>query len=212
VGLGNVLRGLNAKSGIDAELLAVGRLATSGYFIGLHIRFTSPLVIFQTYDQRWVDHYTENGLVLRDPATLWGMSRTGAIRWSDPHLSDPFNLLPVAASFGLRFGMTVACGTSTSRSIASFARNDREFAEGEFALIAASVQRLHDLHDRPRSLTAAQVAALRCLAGGDRHADAAERLGISESALKARLTSARERLMARTTAEAIRRARDYRLI
>ncbi|MEY4872948.1 MAG: hypothetical protein RLZZ563_2278, partial [Pseudomonadota bacterium] len=45
-----------------------------------------------------------------------------------------------------------------------------------------------------------------------RHAAAAEKLGISESALKARITSARIRLMARTTAEAIQRAKDYRLI
>ena len=61
-------------------------------------------------------------------------------------------------------------------------------------------------------LTKAQIEALRCIAGGDRHAAAAAKLGISESALKARITSARVRLMARTTAEAIQRAKDYRLI
>jgi LuxR family transcriptional regulator len=61
-------------------------------------------------------------------------------------------------------------------------------------------------------LTKAQVEALRCIAQGDRHAAAAAKLGISESALKARLTAARHNLMARTTAEAIQRAKDYRLL
>ena len=47
---------------------------------------------------------------------------------------------------------------------------------------------------------------------GDRYAAAAAKIGISESALKARLASARTALLARTTTEAIQRARDYRLI
>jgi LuxR family transcriptional regulator len=53
---------------------------------------------------------------------------------------------------------------------------------------------------------------LRLIAAGDRHAAAAAKLGISESALKARLTAARQRLMARTTAEALQRAQEYRLL
>ena len=61
-------------------------------------------------------------------------------------------------------------------------------------------------------LTKAQIAALKLLADGDRNAAAAAKLGISESALKLRLASARERLMARTTAEAIQRAKDYNLL
>lgn len=75
-----------------------------------------------------------------------------------------------------------------------------------------AVIRLHELSEPPEALTEAQIEALRCIAGGDRFAAAAERLGISESALKARISSARDRLMARTTAEAIQRAKDNRLI
>ncbi|MCO4843340.1 MAG: LuxR family transcriptional regulator, partial [Yoonia sp.] len=62
------------------------------------------------------------------------------------------------------------------------------------------------------SLTDAQIEALRCVAEGDRHAAAAARLNISESAFKARLSAARSSLLARTTAEAVQRARDYRLL
>jgi LuxR family transcriptional regulator len=203
---------MSNRSGIDIELQNVARLATAGYFIGLHIRFTSPLLTFQTYDQRWIDHYTENGYVLRDPMTAWGFSRTGWIRWSDPALLDPFGLFKECAEYGLNFGLTVAQGPIKSRTIASFARSDREFREDEIARIERAVKRLHELSEPPEALTEAQIEALRCIAGGDRFAAAAEKLGISESALKARISSARDRLMARTTAEAIQRAKDNRLI
>jgi LuxR family transcriptional regulator len=200
------------RNRIDVELQNLARIATAGYFIGLHIRFTSPLFTFQTYDQRWIDHYTENGYVLRDPMTAWGFSRTGWIRWSDPALLDPFGLFKEAAQYGLNFGVTIACGPIKSRTIASFARSDREFREDEIAKIERTVLRLHDLSEPPEALTEAQIEALKCIAGGDRFAQAAEKLGISESALKARITTARNRLMARTTAEAIQRAKDNRLI
>ncbi len=112
----------------------------------------------------------------------------------------------------LHFGVTAAWGPIKSRTIASFARADRDFRDDEIAIITAAVRRLHDMTEPPEELTKAQVEALRCIAGGDRFAAAAEKLGISESALKARITSVRIRLMARTTAEAIQRAKDYRLI
>jgi len=38
---------MSIRSGIDVELQNVARMATAGYFIGLHIRFTSPLLTFQ---------------------------------------------------------------------------------------------------------------------------------------------------------------------
>lgn len=103
-------------------------------------------------------------------------------------------------------------GLINSRTIASFARHDREFQDDELANLERSVQRMHELSAPAETLTEAQIEALRCIAGGDRFVAAAEKLVISESALKARISSARERLLARTTAEAIQRAKDSRLI
>ncbi|ARE39497.1 DNA-binding HTH domain-containing protein [Rhodovulum sp. P5] len=183
-----------------------------GYHIGLHIRVTSPIMTFQTYDQEWLNHYTEHGYVLRDPTVAWGFATTGATRWSNQKIPDPFGIFADAARFGLKYGATISCGPITSRTIASVARADREFEDSEIEMIEALVRRLHDMTEPPQKLTKAQVEALRCIAEGDRHAAAACKLGISESALKARLASARDRLMARTTAEAIQRAKDYRLL
>lgn len=190
----------------------LGKSAPAGYAAGLHIRFASPLVAVNTYDPRWASIYTVNAYALRDPLVAWGLSKEGCTRWSDITLPDPFNIWGQSAEFGLRFGVCVACGPLTSRSIVGVARSDREFEDSEIKRINDLVLSLHEISEPPSELTPAQAQALRCIADGDRHAAAAAKLGISESALKARLISARTRLMARTTSEAIERAKEYRLI
>ena len=94
-----------------------------------------------------------------------------------------------------------------SRTIASASRSDREFTA-----FAALANDLHQATEPPTTLTTAQAEALKYVAEGDRYAAAAAKLNISESAFKAQLASARSNLLARTTAEAIQRAKHYRLI
>jgi len=200
------------KTVLDRELVKLGELAPKGYFVALHIRFTSPLMSFQTYDPKWTDHYTENGYVLRDPMTAWGFCTTGWTRWSNRIIPDPFGIFKEAASYGLTYGATISCGPIRSRTIVSVARADREFDDSEINMAQAIANQLHDMSEPPHRLTKAQAEALKMIADGYRHAAAAATIGISESALKARLTAAREKLMARTTAEAIQRAKDYGLL
>jgi LuxR family transcriptional regulator len=203
---------MSSRADINAGLAKLDRISQSGYFVGLHIRFAAPLMQFQTYPESWSDFYSANGYALRDPTIAWGFSTTGACRWSALPIPDPFNILREAANHGLKFGLTVAHGPISSRTISSLARSDRELTNGEIEEISATIQRLHEITEPPESLTKAQKEALRCIAQGDRHAAAAAKLGITESAFKARLISVRERLKARTTAEALQRAKEYRLL
>ncbi len=198
--------------GLDRILSKLDAFSPKGYFVGLHIRFASPLIMFQTYAQEWTDKYTENGYALRDPMVAWGFSEDGAIRWSEITLPDTFNIMGEARDHGLKYGVAVSCGPLNSRTIAACARDDREYENDEMSAISKIVLDLHQASEPPEDLTQAQKEALRLIADGDRYAAAAAKLGISESALKARLNSARTRLMARTTAEAIQRAKDYKLI
>ncbi len=200
------------KHVFDLELKKLEELSPKGFFLGLHIRFTSPIMSFQTYDQAWTDHYTENGYVLRDPMTAWGFCTTGSTRWSNKKIPDPFGIFKKAAEFGLRYGVTISCGAIRSRTIASIARADRDFDDAEIDVLHDIVVRLHEMTEPPQTLTKPQIEALKYIAEGDRHAAAAAKIGISDSALKARLASARQRLMARTTTEAVQRAKDYRLL
>lgn len=200
------------NSRLDIEIGRLRPIAPAGHFIGLHVRFVSPLVILQDYPEDWVTHYTENALVLSDPTVIWSMANSGMVRWSELAHLDKRGVLLVAASYGLAFGATISYGPPGSRSLGSFARSDREFTDDEMAELKAILCRLHELTQPAEELTHAQIEALRCVASGDRYAVAATKLGISLSAFKARLGGARQKLGARTTAEAIQRAKDSRLI
>ncbi|MCC7321249.1 MAG: autoinducer binding domain-containing protein [Rubellimicrobium sp.] len=203
---------MSLRSGIEGYTEEMAKLAPGGFFFALHIRFALPLLHHQTYPQGWTDRYTEEAYALRDPIIAWGFSAIGATRWSEITIPDPFDILGQARDFGMVYGIAISCGPMKSRTIASASRGDREFDTGEITAFSELVCRLHDITEPPASLTDAQIEALRCVARGDRHAAAAAGLGISESAFKARLSAARTALLARTTTEAIQRARDYRLM
>lgn len=200
------------RSEITAIQARLRKLTPMGSFIALHIRYASPVMQFQTYPSEWTEHYTANAYALRDPTIAWGFSATGAIRWSAMPIPDPFGIIADAARFGLHYGIVLSCGPLKSRTIAGCAHGTREFTDDEIDRISTMIRRLHEITEPPESLTKAQQEALRCIAEGDRHAAAAAKLGITESAFKARLISARERLIAKTTAEALQRAKEYRLL
>lgn len=200
------------RTSLELGIARLKRLAPDGYALGLHIRFASAHIMIQTYDPAWIELYTSRGYMMCDPLVSWGFSTTGTSRWSELDHPDPHNVLGQAADFGLIYGVAVSHGPTSSRSIGGFARSDREFTDDEIETISRTVLKLHEESTPPDSLTKAQRHALRLVASGSRYAEAAALLGISESALKARLKSARERLYARTTAEAIQRAQEYKLL
>jgi len=203
---------MSLQSGIDHYISRLSHLAPSGYGLSLHIRHARPLLRYETFPQSWTEHYVDQVYALRDPIIAWGLSETGTCRWGQLGVPDPFNILGQAKEHGMTYGFVVSCGAMKSRTIACAARSDREFSDNEIDEFARMIFHLHDVTEPPKALTDAQIEALRCIAEGDRHVAAAARLKISESALKARLASARSSLLARTTAEAIQRARDYRLL
>ena len=203
---------MTVRPEIDGILASIAPLAPLGYCIKIHIRDVSPLIQFSTLGGEWRDHYAKNGFALRDPTVAWGYASQGACRWNEMPIPDHIDYFGDAAAFGLNYGATVSCGSMLSRSLANFVRSDREFSEGEMAELERMIVKLHGLLRPPDKLTDAQIEALKIVANGDRHTAAASKLKISESAFKARLVAARKRLSARTTAEAIQRAKDYGFI
>ncbi|WP_342075143.1 autoinducer binding domain-containing protein [Yoonia sp. SS1-5] len=204
--------GNQERSVYEQGLAQLKSLSPEGYSLALHLRFASARILMQTYRSDWIEYYTERGYLVCDPIVSWGMSKTGTERWSTLNHPDPHDILGQAAVYGLRFGVAVSHGSSSSRSIGGFARADREFTDDEIATIQKVVSDLHQVATPSTSLTLAQQMALRMVAAGHRTSSAAAMLGISESAFKARLKTARERLFARTTAEAIRRAQEHGLL
>ncbi len=203
---------MSEKKSITVLLERLDQLAPMGFTVGLHIRFATPLIYKSSYPTSWVEYYNSHSYYLRDPLVFWGVGVEGTTRWSAIPLPDPFGVMKKAAGHGLNFGAVSSYGPITSRSIVGISRSDREFEDDELARLKELTIQLHIEAKPPSDLTKAQIEALQCLANGDRHAAAAEKLGITESAFKARLQSARVRLEARTTSEAIRKAREYRLL
>ena len=201
---------MNLTKSMTTSLNELNEMAPRGYTVGLHIRFATPLIYHSSYPEEWVQQYNMQSYYLRDPLVFWGIGTAGTTRWSQIPLPDPFGVIKKAAQFGLKYGAVSSYGPITSRSIVGISRGDREFDDDELVRLTDITARLHIEAKPPSELTQAQVEALRCISNGDRHAAAAAKLGISESALKARLKSARIRLEARTTSEALRKAREYR--
>ena len=203
---------MTERRSVTVLLEKLNELAPIGYTVGLHIRYATPLIYKSSYPSEWVDHYNSHSYYLRDPLVFGGVGIEGTTRWSSIPLPDPFGVMKKAANHGLKFGAVSSFGPITSRSIVGVARGDREFSDDELLRLKDITIQLHLEAKPPSDLTRPQIEALKCIANGDRHTAAAAKLGISESALKARLQSARLRLEARTTSEAIRKAREYRLL
>jgi LuxR family transcriptional regulator, quorum-sensing system regulator SdiA len=133
------------KADIAALLQELDARSPAGFAIALHIRFTAPTFLFQTYPRRWMDHYTAQGLVVRDPTVRWAMANTGRARWCELEAIDEDGVLEQAKDYGIMNGLAVALWRDGSRSIASFARADRDYEPAEADEIEALFAELHEM-------------------------------------------------------------------
>lgn len=117
---------------------------TAGFAVGLHLTFTTPRYMLQTYPAAWRSHYAREGLLLIDPTVHWGLANTGWTRWSALPVPPQRNILAEATAHGMPYGITVATLARGSRSIASLARADREFTGPEAEGVRGLVDELHD--------------------------------------------------------------------
>lgn len=202
---------------LSRVLERIAAMAPKGFGLGAHVGIGVGLARFfrMTYPKRWLDIYQSHSLVLMDPTICWAMSQTGAARWSEVEMPDPFKVLQQATLHGMRYGMIASVGPVVGRSILGAARSDREFTAAEMSqacVLLEDVARLTAPVSDGLKLSPAQAEALRQVAQGDRLVRAAGILGITESALKARLRAAREALGAKTTSQAIQIALENALI
>ncbi len=128
---------------IQSILHRMEQASPSGFAIAFHIVHVTPSYLFQTYDPVWLEYYSANGLVMQDPVVAWSYSNNGQVRWSE--LDDPANVMSKAAEHGLVYGIAMGNEAGDSRSVAGFARADREFSDDEIARLAGEFGRLHDI-------------------------------------------------------------------
>jgi len=49
---------------VTERLTQLRALCDSGFALAIHIRYTRPTILYRTYDQAWIDHYSERGFML----------------------------------------------------------------------------------------------------------------------------------------------------
>jgi LuxR family transcriptional regulator len=80
---------------------------------------------------------------MQDPTIRWGMNNVGRILWGDLEAMDDAGVLEHAKDFGIMNGVTIALYASGTRSIASFARSDRDYEPEETAELESLLEELH---------------------------------------------------------------------
>ena len=119
-------------------------MSPGGFAIALHIKYNTPTFMFQTFPERWVEHYSKHGLVIKDPAVHWAFSNTGFIRWRDlvEDNPDPFSVMEQSRRYGLAYGFTASNHNGQMRTLGGFARSDRDYLDAEIADIRNRLERL----------------------------------------------------------------------
>ncbi len=153
--------GPDSQTAISDALARLKAIAPAGYAMALHVRYTTPTYLFQTYPKDWIDFYSQNGLVMRDPTVAWGFENTGMIRWADLVPIDEAGVIGMAAERGIRHGFTYATDSNASRSMTSFAQGERDFTNSEIAEISGLVDELHDMTASGVTLTPGTREQLR---------------------------------------------------
>jgi len=147
-----------------AELLsALNGLCDTGFALAIHIRYTRPLLLYQSYSREWSDFYSENGLMLTDPVVRWGLENTGVVFWDDPGLDDPAGVVAQARRHGLRNGVTIATGPMTSRTISGHTRSQGPYTPEEIDRLRCLVETVHEVTSGLDGLDSPEMAALRGL-------------------------------------------------
>jgi LuxR family transcriptional regulator, quorum-sensing system regulator SdiA len=190
------------------------RISPSGFYLALRVGFTFPEEELNRLPDPWVEHYSRHGLVVHDPLMKWVYANQGIARWSEINVPDPQAVRIAALAHGLAYGAVASATTVEERgkrSYGLFFRTDREFHDDELASLKGVVETLHSGSKLERKLTANEVEALEMIASGLRLQQIADRLGISESAVKARLNNAKAKLGARTASQAASLAASRRL-
>lgn len=193
------------------------KIAPAGFYVALRVGYSFPQEELNRLDPGWVTLYTRLGLVMRDPAMRWVYTNNGAIRWSEFDLPDPVGVVALARRAGLTWGATVAFCRKQDvgrRSYAMLFRGDRDFEEEELGKAYVVLRNLHadTGTGAAPNLTGAELEAIRMRAAGKLLKQIAAELGISESAVKARLSSARRKVGAKNTMELLSIAALRRMI
>lgn len=136
---------LTKETEIARHLGKLKSYCNRGFALAIHIRYTRPTLLYQTYDQTWSDRYSEKGYMLSDPVVGWGLGNTGWVEWAALSPHDPVGVIADAVAHGLTNGWTYSTGPLSSRTIAGLPRTGAPFSDADRAEMSQIVDHIHEL-------------------------------------------------------------------
>ncbi len=187
------------------------------------------LIGFATYPEDWREHYLAKGYHLRDPTLTRAIHAVAPVDWS--RLRDTQGYAEVfrdAADFAIpETGLSVPIrGAFGDRGVLTLARtcSPAEWASQKRAIMQQVQLLASQLHDdvlrsgqvlqriRQPNLSSREKEVLQWVAAGKSQQDIADILNLSNRTVEVHLRSAREKLGALNTAQAVGRAIGLRMI
>jgi len=147
---------------VAAKFQRLAKVCDSGFAVAIHIRFTRPSLLFQTYPADWIDLYNEKGFMMVDPTVRWGLTHVGSMDWDNLATDDPDGVLQAAQAFGLTNGWSYATGPATSRSLASMTRS-APFSADQRDEVCTIIDDIHALTEGFDQLPAETQDAFRAI-------------------------------------------------
>lgn len=184
---------------------------------------------FVTYPEAWIEHYRENNLAAGD-ATLHLASRSIApVDWSRIPRSEEYGrvvdqagefgiprngvTVPVRGPFGDIGMLSVSLGGSADRWARTYAHIVPDLQVAAVHVHDNVVRAFSPYHPATRpSLSGREIEILQWIAAGKTQRDIGSILAISDRTVEVHLRSARTKLAALTTAQAVARGIKARLI
>jgi DNA-binding CsgD family transcriptional regulator len=184
----------------------------SGYSLLVNYSVRGYQHFESTYPQEWQDEYDSRHYHVLDPALMWSMFNEGTRRWSETGIPDTRRVMKKAAKHGLGYGAIWCRKTGDKKTALFAAKQKREFTDSEIHLINAEITQFFEAITPNKTLSDGEIVALDLYSKGASFKEVAAEIGVSESAIKERIASAKRKLDCRSTAQLIRLATEQKLL
>lgn len=206
----------NIVSDFEFKLGLLKRIGVKGVTIGIDLHLYMYKNFYSTYPKKWLEQYQSKSFILSDPIMRWTFAHSsGRGRWSDIcksrlFFSDPVGVMKKAQKYDLYYGCIMTHKMNKSSSMLSLARHDREITDDEMDEAELIFHNICDQALQLVELSTDEVATLKLVAMGLSRIEIANKLYVSEAAIKQRIARCVLKLGAKNTNHAIALAKTKR--